>query len=128
MVKSSVIDAKIEKWNKYALEAVKQCERTDIPTVFERTTIEKLLESGEFATVIACVERTQESTLKAALKKIENRGKILVIIGPEGGFACDEVASLAERSAVPVSLGPRILRTETAGMAALAMALYELEG
>ena len=43
------------------------------------------------------------------------------------GFAPEEAAVLCERGAVPVSLGPRILRTETAGMATLAMALYELE-
>ena len=72
VVKPSVIDAKIEKWNKYALEAVKQCERTDIPTVFERASIEKLLESGEFATIIACVERSQDETLKKALKNVKN--------------------------------------------------------
>ena len=127
VVKSSVIDAKIEKWNKYALEAFKQCERTDIPTVFERTTIEKLLESGEFATVIACVERTQESTLKEALKKVENRGKILVIIGPEGGFSAREVELFNKYKTLKVSLGKLILRAETAVITALSNIIYELE-
>ena len=50
-----------------------------------------------------------------------------LIVGPEGGFAPEEAALLRSRGAVAVSLGPRILRTETAGMAMLAQALYELE-
>ena len=53
--------------------------------------------------------------------------RLALIIGPEGGFAPEEVALLQASGAVSVSLGPRILRTETAGMAAVAMALYELE-
>lgn len=127
VVKPSVVDAKIEKWSKYALEAVKQCERTDIPTVFERTTIEKLLESGEFDTIIACVERSQESTLKSALKKIENKGKILVIIGPEGGFSERETELFKKYEIFRVSLGKLILRAETAVISALSNIIYELE-
>ena len=78
--------------------------------------------------MLLAYEEEHGMTLKQTLRCAENISRLALIIGPEGGFACDEVASLTERSAVPVSLGPRILRTETAGMAALAMALYELEG
>ena len=53
---------------------------------------------------------------------------IALIIGPEGGLEESEVKSLASRGGRAVSLGRRILRTETAGMAAIAMILYELEG
>lgn len=127
VVKASVIDAKIEKWNKLALEAVKQCERTDIPTVFERTSIENLLKSGEFETVIACVERTQEFTLKQALRNIKNKGKILVIIGPEGGFSENETKIFNEYKTFKVSLGKLILRAETAVISALSNIIYELE-
>ena len=127
VVKASVIDAKIEKWNKYALEAVKQCERTDIPTVFGRTSLKNLLESGEFTTIIACVERTQEKTLKEALKSIKNHGKILVIIGPEGGFSKEETELFKKYKIFRVSLGKLILRAETAVISALSNIIYELE-
>ena len=53
--------------------------------------------------------------------------RIALIVGPEGGFAPEEADMLIQRGAVSVSLGPRILRTETAGMAMLAMTVYELE-
>ncbi len=127
VVKPAVIDAKIEKWNKYALEAVKQCERTDIPAVFGRTTIIQLLESGEFASVIACVERSQDETLKKALKNVKNEGKILVIIGPEGGFSKEETELLKNYEIHRVSLGKLILRAETAAISALSNIIYELE-
>ena len=73
------------------------------------------------------MERTQESTLKEALKKIENRGKILVIIGPEGGFSAREVELFIKYKTLKVSLGTLILRAETAAITALSNIIYELE-
>ena len=81
----------------------------------------------QYDLVLLAYEEERTMTLKAALRRVPEAERLALIIGPEGGFAPEEAALLCERGAVPVSLGPRILRTETAGMATLAMALYELE-
>ena len=92
-----------------------------------------------FASVFIAWSLLQNTTLKQALRKAfgEEKGKsdeggndIAIIIGPEGGFEPTEVESVLKNSpaAKSVSLGKRILRTETAGMAMLAMLMYELEG
>jgi 16S rRNA (uracil1498-N3)-methyltransferase len=52
-------------------------------------------------------------------------GAVWVFIGPEGGFSEEEIAKARQAGVIPVSLGPRILRTETAGLAVLTMLLYE---
>ena len=70
-------------------------------------------------------EGEKETSLKAAMGERPGR-RIALFIGPEGGFEPEEVQSLVEKGARPVSLGPRILRTETAGMAMVAQILFEL--
>ena len=67
-------------------------------------------------------------TIKDALRGLDNKpSTIAMVIGPEGGFSDDEAEQLKSIGADCVSLGKTILRTETAGMAALAMVMYELE-
>lgn len=129
VLKESVIDSKIEKWQKIANEAVKQCERTDLPTVFERKTLEELFESDEYKIKLMCVERSDKVRMKNILEniKINDEDKILVIIGPEGGFSQREL-ELAEAFNLPkISLGNLILRAETAAICALSNIIYELE-
>lgn len=130
VIKESVADAKIQKWQKIANEAVKQCERTDFPVVEKRVTLEKILADTSFDIKIACVERNQSLTLKACLKSLENiqDKKIMVIIGPEGGFSAREIALLNDCDDVyKVGLGKLILRAETAVVSALSNVIYELE-
>ena len=76
--------------------------------------------------MLAAYEEERTTSLKAALAGGAGES-IALIIGPEGGLESEEVAWLTAVGAVSVSLGPRILRTETAGMAMLAQVLYELE-
>lgn len=129
VLKDSVIDSKTEKWQKIALEAVKQCERTDIPRVFTRDNLESLLKSNEYKIKIACVERSDKGTLKEVLRNLHfcNEDKILVIIGPEGGFSQRELELLETSDVYRVSLGKLILRAETAAVTALSNIIYELE-
>lgn len=129
VVKDSVIDAKIKKWSKVAFEAVKQCERTDIPKIFERKSLEEILKDETFKTKIACVERSQKSSLKNFLKTFNNEenGNILVIIGPEGGFTQKEIELFEKYDCMKVSLGKLILRAETAVITALSNIIYEIE-
>lgn len=129
VIKPSVVDAKIDKWQKIANEAVKQCERVDFLTVEKRTSLKDFLENKDFEIKIACVERDDTTTLKACLKHLDVMPdtKIAVIIGPEGGFSAAELALLNASDIHRVSLGRLILRAETAAVSALSNVIYELE-
>jgi 16S rRNA (uracil1498-N3)-methyltransferase len=69
--------------------------------------------------------RTEQVTLRSALHKAPK--SVALLIGPEGGFTDQELRLVFDAGATPVSLGPRILRTETASIVAAALILYELE-
>ena len=78
-----------------------------------------------FDTVYVAYEGEKEQSLKNVMAERPGR-RIALFVGPEGGFESDEVDSLVAKGAKVVSLGPRILRTETAGMAMCAEILFEL--
>lgn len=129
VIKESVAQAKIEKWQKIANEAVKQCERADFLTVESLTKLEEILENPDFQVKIACVERDCVTSLKTCLQsiKIAPDTKIAVIIGPEGGYSARELDLLNQSDAHKVTLGKMILRAETAVVSALSNIIYELE-
>ena len=77
--------------------------------------------------ILVAYEDERQTSLKEVLRANMKAEKIAVIIGPEGGLEIGEVESLINKGGKAVSLGRRILRTETAGMATVAMILYELE-
>ena len=117
---------KKSRYQKIALEAAKQCGRGVIPTVEAPISFQEATERfSEFDTVIMPYEGAKDGSLKEALKV--GGTQVAVLIGPEGGFAPEEVALAKEKGAKIVTLGKRILRTETAGCATLAMILYETE-
>ena len=118
-------EGRIERWQRVSEEAAKQSRRGVIPKVALPVTLDKLDFSG-FDTVLAPYENERTVSLKTALRASCGT-RVAVAIGPEGGFSDAEIACLVEKGAVSVSLGPRILRTETAGMAAAAQILYEVE-
>ena len=96
-----------------------------IPEVYGVQTLEQI-DVRAFDTALVAYEDERGTTLKQALRQGVGK-RIALIVGPEGGFEEGEIAFLLRAGAVPVSLGRRILRTETAGMAMLAQVLYELE-
>lgn len=120
-LKKSVIVQKIPKWQKIMQEASKQCERAKIPTCFELSDIEKLIKSENFDKVYVFAERDADYNLKEYLQKnpISNKEKILVVIGPEGGFSQKEFDFFNKNNLVKLSLGNLILKAETAVIAAL---------
>lgn len=120
---------KIERWQKIADEAVKQCKRGIIPQIQGEMTFQEMLNAiGEFELILFPYENEENRTIKDCLRRIERKPKnAAVIIGPEGGFSEKEAEALIKAGAKSVSLGKTILRTETAGMAAIAMTMYELE-
>lgn len=119
---------KIERWQKIAEVAAKQSLRNDILKVERIVNFTQMIEDfKEFDYVIMAYEK-EENSLKNAIKNIsESHSKIAVVIGPEGGIDVDEAEKMIESGAISVSLGKRILRTETAPVAISAIIMYELE-
>jgi 16S rRNA (uracil1498-N3)-methyltransferase len=72
-------------------------------------------------------EQAREPSLRTVLHDLSEEDSVVILIGPEGGLAATEVEEAREAGWVTVSLGPRILRAETAGVAVLAIIQYELE-
>lgn len=120
---------KIERWQKVSDEAVKQCRRGRIPEVKNQQKFRETLEELKgYDLILFPYENESGYSIKDCLRGLQNKPeRIAIIIGPEGGFSEAEVKSLDEIHAERVTLGKTILRTETAGMAALAMTMYELE-
>lgn len=118
--------SRIKRWNTIAQEAAKQAKRDYIPEVKGILTFEEMLEclKGE-DNIIVPYEAEENNSIGHSLKNIKN-GRINLIIGPEGGFEKEEIKRLEEYGAKIVTLGPRILRTETAGLVAATIILYKL--
>lgn len=119
-------DNKVARWQRIALEAAKQSNRGIVPVIGYPITLDKALETLK-SYDISIIPYEKESTrkLKDYLQRDKYR-KISVFIGPEGGFSEKEVEKSLEAGAVPVTLGPRILRTETAGIMVLSILMYTL--
>lgn len=119
---------RLERWRKITKEASEQAHRSIIPEISPLVTFNKLLEiMGEQLTLIA-YEKENSLQLYQALNKIPDINKVLLVIGPEGGFTGQEVKKVVEQGAYSISLGKRILRTETAGLVGISNILYHLEG
>ncbi|HEY9766132.1 MAG TPA: RsmE family RNA methyltransferase [Chroococcales cyanobacterium] len=114
---------KLSRWRRIAKEAAEQCERLFLPEILPPVPLASL----EFEKIsLFCSERGGEK-LPASLAKIELKGfsgRILAVVGPEGGFTSSEAELLVSKGASPVSLGKRILRAETAAVAVMSMLLY----
>lgn len=121
-LKKSVIEQKIDKWQKIMAESSKQCERATIPTCQKLTTLKELVEGEIFDRIIAFTERRADFIAKDYLinNPIKDNEKILAIIGPEGGFSHNEFEYLNSNDKITtLSLGNLILRAETATIVAL---------
>ena len=126
VVPNKDFEKKRERYNRVALEAAKQSRRAMVPDVAPLMEI-KRIDPAAYDLFLVAYEDESAHTLKQALRKATAPGSIALLIGPEGGLEESEVARLTGAGAVSVSLGKRILRTETAGMAMLAQTLYEVE-
>lgn len=119
---------KLERWNKIAKESAEQCGRTIIPKVHHVLKFEDMLaNSNKYKLKLLPWEGESLQTIKNVLQKTKNVDSILVTIGPEGGFSSNEVNLAKSFGFETISLGKRILRTQTAGPAVLSMILYEME-
>ena len=125
----SVLLKKYEKWQKVMIEASKQCERAKIPTCYEPCSLDEVLKN-KFDKIIVFGERSTEISLKnyLASNPINKSEKILVIIGPEGGFSQKEFDYFKDKNLPVVTLGDLILKAETAVIMALGCIVYEYQG
>ena len=118
---------KTERWQKIAREAVKQCARIDVPEIREPKKLSALKE--DFAALDVLIvpwEDARDGSIRACLAPFEGKEELSVgiLIGPEGGISQKEADWLAENAGGKlVTLGPRILRTETAAIAAVTMVM-----
>ena len=116
------------RWNKISEVAAKQCKRNIIPKIDKSINMNTLYnEIKNYDLTIVAYENEDDFTLKTVLGENTNIKNIAVIIGPEGGISLEEIEKLKENGAKIVSLGNRILRTETAPIAVLSMMVYEYE-
>ncbi|XXF65303.1 16S rRNA (uracil(1498)-N(3))-methyltransferase [Thermoanaerobacterium thermosaccharolyticum] len=126
-IKEKNIYNKINRWKKISLESSKQSGRSIVPDVLVPVGFKDALESlNEFDLCLIPYEKETNMRLKDVLKKNFDAKNICVFIGPEGGFSENEIMAAIEYGAIPVTLGPRILRTETAGIVTSSIILYEL--
>jgi len=128
-VKKEVALSKVDKWQKVMYEASKQCERAKIPTCYPVTSIQEVIKEN-FDRIIVFGERSTERSLKQYLSDspIKKAEKILVIIGPEGGFSQKEFSFFKENNFPIISLGELILKADTAVIVALGDIIYEYQG
>ncbi len=111
---------KTDRWQKIAESAAKQCGRSFIPEV------KNLI--NEYDAIIVAYENEKENTLKSELQKLNSANlKIGIVIGPEGGLEESDIKLLRENGARIVTLGNRILRTETVALNVLSIIMYEFE-
>lgn len=118
-------EKKLPRWQRIVQEAAKQSGRAVMPEVEAPITVKELMERmASHGQVLVPWEEEKGNGIR---KKWQGVRDVAIVIGPEGGMDEKEVAAMQEMGAAAVTLGPRILRTETAGMAA-AVSLFTLSG
>ncbi len=122
--KPEALGTRHARWQRIVEEAARQSGRTEVPEVAVLRSLDEALQAlgAGFRLLVLDEEERAERLGNAA-----GDGAVALVVGPEGGLAREEIAALRAAGGVPVSLGPLVLRTETAGLAALAV-LRHLDG
>ncbi|MFC5604040.1 16S rRNA (uracil(1498)-N(3))-methyltransferase [Sporosarcina koreensis] len=125
-------DKKVERLNKIAKEAAEQCHRTIIPAVSAPMSFKQLLQESRNHDVCFFADEedakgTDPNRIADRLKNVYHKQTVLVVFGPEGGLSRKEAEEMRAAGFKSVSLGPRILRTETAPLYCLSAMSYEFE-
>jgi 16S rRNA (uracil1498-N3)-methyltransferase len=125
-------EKRAERWRRIVQEASQQSRRSDVPVIHEPMALAERVRAASSATRIVLAEQERTTTLRAAVdESVAHSGTeaptLEIAIGPEGGWAPEEEALFDANGWLAVSLGPRILRAETAAIAALAVIASSLE-
>ena len=115
-------EGKQERWNQVIVSACKQCSRGEIPLLKTPLDFEKCAARPDTPSLLA-YEAEQTHTLAWGLEQLEHPHTVSIYIGPAGGWTEEEIATAAQYNVLPVTLGPHILRAETACIAACAKLL-----
>jgi len=115
---------KVARWGRIAIEAAEQSGRLTLPRITGPHPLEGYVAGPGTGTALVLWEGERVGTLGALLDQMPPPEEVKIVVGPEGGLEMDEVALLKRAGFVPVSLGPRTLRAETAAVAALAILQY----
>lgn len=120
---------KIERWNSIAESAAKQSGRSLVPEVMQVMSYKEALQYAKDLDVVLIPYELAEgmSETKTMIENICPGQSVGIFIGPEGGFEVEEVEYATLQGAKPITLGKRILRTETAGLTTLSILMYHLE-
>ena len=121
---ASAAGKRIERWRRIVLQAAEQSRRTAVPEIADP--VKLLAAVNESAGVRIVLSESEEQTLLRDVLTPHSEGEIVLAIGPEGGWAEDELQLFQKAGWISASLGPTILRTETAAIAATAIAMSEL--
>ena len=112
---------RVERWRRIAREASQQSRRSDVPIIDDPSPLKHSLARVEEPVKLLLAETEQETTLWAALEAVTPGAAVALAVGPEGGWAPEEMQAFHEHGWKDVTLGTRILRAETAAIAALAI-------
>ena len=123
-------ESKVKRWQAIAEAAAKQSKRAIIPNVHKPMTMKEAVsyEKDMDVRLIPYENADRISETKKLIEGIEPGQSIAVFIGPEGGFSEEEIDMCKENDIKPITLGKRILRTETAGFTIISWLMYHLEG
>lgn len=118
---------KLDRWRRLAKTAAAQCGRDNIPKIAEPLAFQKIIESfSQYDCVLFPWELAEQERLHSVLPElVKNTRRVLIVIGPEGGFSHAEADAAQRSGAHVIGLGARILRTETAAMVVVALLNYE---
>lgn len=125
--KVDIKDRKHSRWQKILTEAAEQSRRGRIPTLHPPHTLAQALENHPSQPGLIAWEGATEPPLREILAEWERPSAISLFIGPEGGYATEEIEAAKTTGIVPITLGKRILRAETAAIVASALILHYLE-
>ena len=115
---------RLSRWERIVQEAARQSGREDIPAVGFSGSLAEALRSNGSSLGLLLWEGEEDKRLREVLARVEKPETISVVIGPEGGLTSEETARAVDLGFIPVSLGKRILRTETAGLAVVSILQY----
>ncbi len=118
--------SKRERWQRVAISATEQSGGKIVPEITLPITFRQALEEASHADLWLLFYEAAEKPLREILQSRQSVNDVAVMVGPEGGFDPSEVVMAQQKGARIVSLGKRILRTETAAVVAVALVLYEL--
>jgi 16S rRNA (uracil1498-N3)-methyltransferase len=118
--------AKVTRWRRVAMAAMKQCRRSYIPEIAVPTGLQSFLEQHESSDLGLIFHPGKAGKPLSEVGLNDSSKRVTLLVGPESGFSEDELDMARDAGIAPISLGPRILRTETAGPIVVALVMARL--